>query len=80
MSAAVHAEVVELNGRSLNCEARSKDLYHCMDGKDKILVTQSDVGFIAIKKGKKDYPVVEVVNKISNKDRVLYMVYPEKTT
>lgn len=80
MSFAVHADVVEVNGKSLNCELRSKDLYHCLDGKDKVLVTQSDIGFIAIKKGKDNYPLIEVVNKIYNKQRVLYLIYPEKTT
>ena len=79
MSAVVHADIVEVKGKALNCQLRSKDFYHCLEGREKIIVTMSEQGFVAIKKGTSGYPVIEVVSKISDSQRVLYLIDPGNT-
>ncbi|AUN99007.1 hypothetical protein DOM21_05915 [Bacteriovorax stolpii] len=72
LNAVVHGATIEIEGRALDCPKDSAGVFVCQKDAEKILVVDTGYGFSAVTKSGSKYPIVKLVDKVSDGTRVLF--------
>ncbi|MBC7538826.1 MAG: hypothetical protein H7281_08395, partial [Bacteriovorax sp.] len=65
---------IEMEGKSLNCEKKSEEIFHCESGSSKVLVVKNFMGYTAVEKNGDELPKSKWLSKVVDDDKVLYEI------
>lgn len=72
LNAVVHGATIEIEGKALDCPKDSTGVFVCDKDGSKILVVDTGYGFSAVSKSSSKYPIIKLVDKVSDGSRVLF--------
>jgi hypothetical protein len=63
---------ITLEGKNLDCEKKSEEIFHCENGNSKVLVIKNFMGYMAVEKNGNELPKSKWLSKVVDGDKLLY--------
>ncbi|MDD4973988.1 MAG: protein-glutamine glutaminase family protein [Bacteriovorax sp.] len=63
---------IEMEGKSLDCEKKSEQIFHCKNASSKVLVVKNFMGYMAVEKNGDELPKSKWLSKVVDDDKLLY--------